>query len=168
MSLIYGVPEMAEEEVLEQIAFQAVQYLRLDDPKYKKADTLSKILVAAKDKPKEDEIVYIEALESIIGENGSYKDLGDAKIVDKSWDTEGTQFNIKGFQACAFEFNGEINVCFRGTPDGAWIDNGYGMAGGDYLIPYEKSREFQILESHLCSIMRWSICRALLIRMRER
>ena len=64
MSLIYGVPEMAEEEVLEQIAFQAVQYLRLDDPKYKKADTLSKILVAAKDKPKEDEIVYIEALES--------------------------------------------------------------------------------------------------------
>ena len=35
MSLIYGVPEMAEEEVLEQIAFQAVQYLRLDDPKYK-------------------------------------------------------------------------------------------------------------------------------------
>ena len=98
MSLIYGVPEMAEEEVLEQIAFQAVQYLRLDDPKYKKADTLSKILVAAKDKPKEDEIVYIEALESIIGENGSYKDLGDAKIVDKSWDTEGTQFNIKGFQ----------------------------------------------------------------------
>ena len=30
MSLIYGVPEMAEEEVLEQIAFQAVQYLRLD------------------------------------------------------------------------------------------------------------------------------------------
>lgn len=52
MSLIYGVPEMAEEEVLEQIAFQAVQYLRLDDPKYKKADTLSKILVAAKDKPK--------------------------------------------------------------------------------------------------------------------
>lgn len=94
MSLIYGVPEMAEEEVLEQIAFQAVQYLRLDDPKYKKADTLSKILVAAKDKPKEDEIVYIEALESIIGENGSYKDLGDAKIVDKSWDTEGTQFNI--------------------------------------------------------------------------
>ena len=32
MSLIYGVPEMAEEEVLEQIAFQAVQYLRLDDP----------------------------------------------------------------------------------------------------------------------------------------
>ena len=54
MSLIYGVPEMAEEEVLEQIAFQAVQYLRLDDPKYKKADTLSKILVAAKDKPKED------------------------------------------------------------------------------------------------------------------
>ena len=67
----------------------------------KKADTLSKILVAAKDKPKEDEIVYIEALESIIGENGSYKDLGDAKIVDKSWDTEGTQFNIKGFQACA-------------------------------------------------------------------
>ena len=44
MSLIYGVPEMAEEEVLEQIAFQAVQYLRLDDPKYKKADTLSKIL----------------------------------------------------------------------------------------------------------------------------
>ena len=43
MSLIYGVPEMAEEEVLEQIAFQAVQYLRLDDPKYKKADTLSKI-----------------------------------------------------------------------------------------------------------------------------
>lgn len=95
MSLIYGVPEMAEEEVLEQIAFQAVQYLRLDDPKYKKADTLSKILVAAKDKPKEDEIVYIEALESIIGENGSYKDLGDAKIVDKSWDTEGTQFNRK-------------------------------------------------------------------------
>lgn len=75
MSLIYGVPEMAEEEVLEQIAFQAVQYLRLDDPKYKKADTLSKILVAAKDKPKEDEIVYIEALESIIGENGSYKDV---------------------------------------------------------------------------------------------
>ena len=52
MSLIYGVPEMAEEEVLEQIAFQAVQYLRLDDPKYKKADTLSKILVAAKDKRK--------------------------------------------------------------------------------------------------------------------
>lgn len=141
MSLIYGVPEMAEEEVLEQIAFQAVQYLRLDDPKYKKADTLSKILVAAKDKPKEDEIVYIEALESIIGENGSYKDLGDAKIVDKSWDTEGTQFNIKGFQACAFEFNGEINVCFRGTPDGAWIDNGYGMAGGDYLIPYENAEQ---------------------------
>ena len=141
MSLIYGVPEMAEEEVLEQIAFQAVQYLRLDDPKYKKADTLSKIFVAAKDKPKEDEIVYIEALESIIGENGSYKDLGDAKIVDKSWDTEGTQFNIKGFQACAFEFNGEINVCFRGTPDGAWIDNGYGMAGGDYLIPYENAEQ---------------------------
>ena len=141
MSLIYGVPEMAEEEVLEQIAFQAVQYLRLDDPKYKKADTLSKILVAAKDKPKEDEIVYIEALESIIGENGSYKDLGDAKVVDKSWDTEGTQFNITGFQACACEFNGEINVCLRGTPAAAGIDNGYGMAGGDYLIPYENAEQ---------------------------
>ena len=82
----------------------------------------------------------IEALESIIGENGSYKDLGDAKIVDKSWDTEGTQFNIKGFQACAFEFNGEINVCFRGTPDGAWIDNGYGNGRWRLSDPHMKMR----------------------------
>lgn len=32
-------------------------------------------------------------------------------------------------------------MCFRGTPDGAWIDNGYGMAGGDYLIPYENAEQ---------------------------
>ena len=45
---------------------------------------------------------YILKHSNLLLENGSYKDLGDAKIVDKSWDTEGTQFNIKGFQASPF------------------------------------------------------------------
>lgn len=89
MSLISGVPEMAEEEVLKQIAFQAVQYFRLDDGRFEEDDTLSEILDTANNNPKD----------------------------------------------------GEINVCFRGTPDGAWIDNGYGMAGGEYLIPYENAQQ---------------------------
>lgn len=68
-------------------------------------------------------------------------------IGNKSWTKESGEFDSQGFQACTFTLpeksggNGEINVCFRGTPDGAWIDNGYGMAGGEYLIPYENAQQ---------------------------
>ena len=141
MNLIPNAPKTAEKDVLEQIAYQTVQYFPLDNTQFKDAKTLDEILKEAKENPGLVEDTYVEALQSIIGENGSYPDLGKAKISNKSWTGDGGSFDINGFQACTFEFNGEINVCFRGTPNGAWVDNGYGMAGGEYLIPYENAQQ---------------------------
>lgn len=141
MNLIPSVAETAEKKVIEQITYQTVLYFPLTDPEFGKQTTLSGILEVAINNPGLVEQPYVDALQSIIGENGSYPELGDAVIDNKSWDKGSGGFDSDGFQACTFELNGEINVCFRGTPDGAWIDNGYGMAGGDYLIPYENAEQ---------------------------
>ena len=141
MNLIPSVAETAEKDVIEQITYQTVLYFPLTDPEFGKQTTLSGILEVAIDNPGLVEQPYVDALQSIIGENGSYPELGEAVIDNKSWDKESGGFDSDGFQACTFELNGEINVCFRGTPGGAWIDNGYGMAGGDYLIPYENAEQ---------------------------
>jgi len=147
VNLIYGVEETSEKKVVEQIAYQTVLYFPLNSEKFQNEETLSDILKVATDNPGLVEQPYVDALQSIIGENGSYPELGEAVVGNKSWTEESGGFDSNGFQACTFTLpekfggQGEINVCFRGTPDGAWIDNGYGMAGGEYLIAYKNARQ---------------------------
>ena len=138
MNLIQNSPETAEKEVLEQVAYQSALYLGLDNDMFRDCETLSQILEAAENnKDAITDQASLDGLRSIIGENGSYPELGEAEIVLRSWTDKGGSFDVKGFQGCAFELNGERSVCFRGTPAGAWVDNGYGMAGGDYLVQYK-------------------------------
>ena len=155
MNLISNAPATAEKKVLEQIAYQTALYFPLDHKELSNCNDLQSILNRSKEilqneieeGKTEDLFVdpeYIEGLEAIIGEDGSYPELGKAMIGNKSWTKESGEFDSQGFLACTFTLpkgNGEINVCFRGTPDGAWIDNGYGMAGGEYLIPYENTQQ---------------------------
>ena len=136
MNLVPSVAETAEKKIIEQITYQTVLYFPLTDPEFGKQTTLSGILEVAINNPGLVEQPYVDALQSIIGENGSYPELGDAVIDNKSWDKGSGGFDSNGFQACTFTLekesggSGEINVCFRGTPDGAWIDQRKPMNAG--------------------------------------
>lgn len=55
-------------------------------------------------------------------------ELGKAKISNMSWkdnDRDGKpDYSVYSMQACKFELDDHIYVYFRGTPKGAWLDNG--------------------------------------------
>lgn len=93
-------------------------------------------------------------------------DVGSAIINDISWITDvktldelypkanpGSadkieNYPLDGMQACTFRRDGILFVSYRGTPAGAWLDNGYGIIGlTKYTQPFknEKRESWKLL-----------------------
>lgn len=86
--------------------------------------TLNQILDSGIDLP------HREELRRIIDANG----LGEAKIVNTSWQANKDGKSYGSMNAATFELNGKIFVAYRGTGDGNWIynaDSAYGYEASD-------------------------------------
>lgn len=122
----------------EQLLYNCVMYLPLDEMDIKENDTVLEIISAAEDDntklsdAKKEIELYLPVIKSILENDET---LGQCVINDFSWldkDGDGKQDHpVNGMQACTFTnpSTKDTFVTFRGTPSGAWLDNGKMMIG---------------------------------------
>lgn len=155
MNLIPGVDTSEESAVLEQVAYQTALYLPLQDWESEDLTSLGSIISFANKNYAQfgDETqTYIDTLNEICDQHPEFK---SAELKNASWDNE-AQFPPEGFRACVFQRGDELSVCYRGTPEGAWVDNGKGMTGvvdAEYLEKYVcDGVEVSVSPMQLCAI----------------
>ena len=123
---------LEEQEIYELIVYLPVTDMDLDNDR-----TINDIIEDAntmreENKLKASELNILKSIESIIMKNN---DLGKSIISDMSWrdnDSDGkADHPANGMQACTFTNlqTGATFVTFRGTPDGAWVDNSKMLLG---------------------------------------
>ena len=119
------------DELQEKVLYDIIQYLPLNEINLRNGNNIDKCIELI-----ESEKIMSEAGRNAIAENlpavkAILKDrpeLGKAKISNMSWkDNDGDgkpDYSVYSMQACTFELDDHIYVSFRGTPKGAWLDNG--------------------------------------------
>jgi hypothetical protein len=138
-NLIPGVAASEELAVLEQAAYQTAMYLSLDKLEITGNNSLNDIISTAYDNydtltPDEQE--SLNTLKDICD---NHPEFGEAVCGNQSWNDR-DKYDPTGIQACTFTRAGQLNVCYRGTPKGAWVDNAMAMSGdldADYLSSYK-------------------------------
>ena len=164
MNLIPGSSASDDKKVLEQVAYQTALYLPLSDKnvEIKDGDSIVEIIdivqtamndgTITDEKKREEYEGYISELSDIVD---AHPEIGTAVISNPSW-SNAEKYDPEGFRACTFSRNGQLNVCFRGTPEGAWIDNGLAMTGvvdAEYLEAYEcDSTVINMSAMQLCAV----------------
>lgn len=145
--LISGNPASDSDVVNEQAMYSATMYLPLDDLGLRQnpAPSLKDILDASSD--------YVEAnrnstdpkIQANVADAESYGliiadmadelgiDTGSVTMNNPSWEAgdDASYGNPRGFMACTFTNGDTTTISFRGTPDGAWPDNGYSLGSSE-------------------------------------
>lgn len=123
---------ISENELQEKILYDIIQYLPLSKMEIDKNLDINSIIKIIEQEADGLEEGYQNAIaENLPAVKAILKDrpeLGKAKISNMSWkDNDGDgkpDYSVYSMQACTFESDDHIYVSFRGTPKGAWLDNG--------------------------------------------
>lgn len=135
--LISGNPASNSDVVNEQAMYSAIMYLPLNDLDIKPGDNLQSIIdeadAYAKDpsnspEDRKNADSYVQTIKGMARELGI--DTGSVTMNNPSWDGNSPAYTTpNGLLACTFtNSGGESTMAFRGTPDKAWLDNGYSLA----------------------------------------
>lgn len=121
------------EFLLEQLLYQIVMYLPLEELGVEDGDTIADIVAWSEVKEVSDTAKeYLSCITVILEQRGN---LGDNRIRNLSWldyDGDGKKDHPPtGMVAAVFvnEGSGSLYVAFRGTPKGAWLDNAKMLIG---------------------------------------
>jgi len=135
-----------EQSVTEQVFYDTVMYLPLDKIENLNNKTIKEIINAVKKLPKSDyDEDIVKTIEEIASKNKGY---WDTEISNYSGSKEMGGYNPSAISGAVFTTqNGQCSVNFRGTPSGAWVDNGQGLSGVKNDKPYvdEKGNEWYYL-----------------------
>ena len=119
------------DELQEKILYDIIQYLPLDKLDLEDSNNINQIIRQAekrKNLGESEKNAIAENLPKIKAILKDRPELGKAKISNMSWkdnDRDGKpDYSVYSMQACTFELDDHIYVSFRGTPKGAWLDNG--------------------------------------------
>ena len=123
---------ISENELQEKILYDIIQYLPLSKIEIdKNLDINSIIKIIEKEADGLEEHYQNAIAENLPKIKAILKDrpeLGKATISNMSWkDNDGDgkpDYSVYSMQACTFELDDHVYVSFRGTPKGAWLDNG--------------------------------------------
>lgn len=129
---------VSEETIINEVFYNEVLYLPLDKIDLDDDSNITQVLESTKEymstlDNKEQKALkeQVEYLEGMIEHN---EDLKDVTISNMSWkdnDNDGKKDHPPlGMQAAVFTKGDEVNVVYRGTPDGSWIDNAEIVIGG--------------------------------------
>ena len=129
---------VSEETIINEVFYNEVLYLPLDKIDLDDDSNITQVLESTKEymstlDNKEQKALkeQVEYLEGMIEHN---EDLKDVTISNMSWkdnDNDGKKDHPPlGMQAAVFTKGDEVNVVYRGTPNGSWIDNAEIVIGG--------------------------------------
>jgi len=123
---------VSEETIINEVFYNEVLYLPLDKIDVSDNANMEKVLESTKEymstlKSEKDKKALKEKVEYLEGMIEHHEDLKDVTISNMSWkdnDNNGKEDHpSKGMQAAVFTKGDEVNVVYRGTPNGSWIDN---------------------------------------------
>mgnify|MGYP000989126929 CR=1 FL=1 len=123
---------VSEETIINEVFYNEVLYLPLDDIKLRDNANMKEVLESTKEymstlKSEKDQKALKEKVEYLEGMIEHNEDLKDVTISNMSWkDNDGDgkmDHNPKGMQVCTFERDDQVYISFRGTPARSWIDN---------------------------------------------
>ena len=128
---------LSQDFLEEQEIYELIVYLPVTDMDLADNTTINNIVdnankMCEENKLKASKLNILKSIESIIKKNN---DLGKSTMSNMSWkdnDDDGKQDHpANGMVACTFNSyqTGATFVTFRGTPDGAWVDNAKMLLG---------------------------------------
>jgi len=132
---------VSEGTIINEVFYNEILYLPLDKIDINDNDNMKDVLKNAKrymstlkdGKDQEALKEQIEYLEGMMEHNEYLKDVTISNMSWKDYDNNGNEdYPSKGMQAAVFIKGDEVNVVYRGTPDGSWIDNAEIVIGGTY------------------------------------
>ncbi len=129
---------VSEETIINEVFYNEVLYLPLDKINVSDNANMEKVLESTKEYmstlDKKEQKALKEKVEYLEGMIEHHEDLKDVTISNMSWkdnDNNGKKDHPpQGMQAAVFTKGDEVNVVYRGTPNGSWIDNAEIVIGG--------------------------------------
>ena len=130
---------VSEETIINEVFYNEVLYLPLDDINLKDNANMEEVLDSTKrymstlKSEKEQKALKekVEYLEGMIEHNEELKDVTISNMSWKDNDNDGKKDHPpQGMQAAVFTKGDEVNIVYRGTPNGSWIDNAEIVIGG--------------------------------------